>query len=303
MGQWIQRQPMPTPRHDLQAITVDSKIYAVSGAGDETVHAVEIYDPQSDSWESGPPIPTARGWFGAGLVNGAIYAIGGKRVRPDEEKRRTGDDRHFEIRDSVERLDLATGTWSAVESLSEPRAGLVATVCKGRIYAIGGNSMNNESGSGGPHLDRVEVFDPDSGHWSPGVPLPLGAAGSRGRHRRRPHLRLRRHRRPGRGGEQAHVRPRSGRRPVGGARPDPHRPMRPGGAGRRPPDLHLRGLGRGRRAVPRQGPDLRRRRRLLVLGNPHAGQESLDGVRTGRRAHLRDGRGVQAHRCPGGTAG
>lgn len=177
MGQWIQRQPMPTPRHDLQAITVGSKIYAVSGAGDETVHAVEIYDPQSDSWESGPPIPTARGWFGAGLVNGAIYAIGGKRVRPEEEKRRTGDERHFEIRDSVERLDLAAGTWSAVESLSEPRAGLVATVCDGRIYAIGGNSMNNESGSGGAHLDRVEVFDAATGHWSPGVPLPLGLQG------------------------------------------------------------------------------------------------------------------------------
>ena len=79
---------MPTPRHDLQAITVDSKIYAVSGAGDETVHAVEIYDPQGDSWESGPPIPTARGWFGAGLANGAIYAIGGKRVRPT---RRSGE--------------------------------------------------------------------------------------------------------------------------------------------------------------------------------------------------------------------
>ena len=177
MGQWVQRQSMPTPRHDLQAITVGSKIYAISGAGEETVDVVEIYDPETDRWETGASIPTRRGWFGAALVDGGIYAMGGKRVREEDEKTKTGDDAHFEIRDSVERLDLATGTWSTMASLSEPRAGLVATTCKGKIYAVGGNAMDNKQRSGGPHLDRVEVFDPAAGRWTLGPPLPVGVQG------------------------------------------------------------------------------------------------------------------------------
>ena len=34
MGVWIEKAPMPTNRHDLQAIAVDGEIYAISGAGD-----------------------------------------------------------------------------------------------------------------------------------------------------------------------------------------------------------------------------------------------------------------------------
>ena len=177
MSQWVQRASMPTPRHDLQAISVGPRIYAIAGAGDETVDVVEIYDPAEDRWEQGPPIQLMRGWFGAVLLDGFIYAVGGKRLRPDEEKEESGDIAHYEIRDSVERLELATGTWSFVAPLSAPRAGLVATVCGGKIYAIGGNAMDNETRSGGPHLDRVEVFDPQRGHWSPGAPLPFGLQG------------------------------------------------------------------------------------------------------------------------------
>ena len=54
MGTWIQRAPMPTPRHDLQSIAVDGTIYAISGADDLTVDAVEIYDVASDTWTQGP---------------------------------------------------------------------------------------------------------------------------------------------------------------------------------------------------------------------------------------------------------
>ena len=79
MGVWIEKAPMPTNRHDLQAIAVEGEIYAISGAGDHTVHVVEIYDVASDTWRPGPPIPTQRGWFGAARVGDEIYACGGKR--------------------------------------------------------------------------------------------------------------------------------------------------------------------------------------------------------------------------------
>ncbi|MBN97994.1 MAG: hypothetical protein CME16_01920 [Gemmatimonadetes bacterium] len=177
MGKWIQRASMPTPRHDLQAIAVGEKIYAISGGGDLTSEVVEIYDVEHDVWSPGPSITTKRGWFGAVLLGQKIYAMGGKTVRPEEEIERTGDPGKYDIRDSLEVLDLASCRWSFLPPMSATRAGLVATVCKGRIYALGGNAMNSETRSGGPHLDRVEVYDPHSGQWAMGVPMPLGLQG------------------------------------------------------------------------------------------------------------------------------
>ena len=175
MGEWIQRASMPTPRHDLQAIVVGKEIYAISGAGDTTVNAVEIYDTEADRWREGPQIPTERGWFGAARVGEKIYAIGGKRLRSEAEKVESGDDYTFDIRDSVEVLDFETHIWAATESLSSPRAGLLAVACRGKVYALAGNSMNTVP-NGGP-LDRVEIYDPETGRWAPGVPLPVPVQG------------------------------------------------------------------------------------------------------------------------------
>ena len=168
---------MPTPRHDLQAVTVGKRIYAISGSGDLTSDVIEIYDVESDTWSQGPSMLTKRGWFGAVLLDEKIYVVGGKTVTTDEEKEQSGNAAYYHIRDSLEVLDLSSHTWSSLEPMSQSRAGLVATVCRGQIYALGGNAMDNELTSGGPHLDRVEIYDPLTGHWSIGVPMPIGLQG------------------------------------------------------------------------------------------------------------------------------
>ena len=99
------------------SITVDGEIYAISGAGAETVHVVEIYDVATDTWRQGPPIPTQRGWFGAALHDGRIYACGGKRVRPEQERKDSGDDYVFEIRDSVEVLVVVVAVAVLVDAV------------------------------------------------------------------------------------------------------------------------------------------------------------------------------------------
>ena len=177
MGEWISKSPMPTPRHDLQAIPVGNRIYAISGGDDITTEVVEVYDVIEDRWRSGPAIPTKRGWSGSALLDDRIYIIAGKTIRTPEEKARTGDDGDYTIRNTVEVLDLASQTWSYRKALSASRAGLAATVCNGRIYAIGGNTMDNEKRNHGTILDRVEIYEPESDTWSPGVPLPVAVQG------------------------------------------------------------------------------------------------------------------------------
>lgn len=170
MGQWIERRSMPSPRHDLQSVAVDGSIYAISGHADLTLDVVEIYDVVAGAWSRGPPIPTARGWLGADLLDGKIYVAGGKTVQTPEMRQRTGVDYHFLSRDSLEVLDPATQQWSVLEPMPlGRRAGVAVTACDGRIWVIGGNTMDPSEQR---ILDRVEIYDPQMAEWRDGPTLP-----------------------------------------------------------------------------------------------------------------------------------
>ncbi len=175
MGHWVEKAPMPTPRHDLQSIAVGDKIYAISGADDLTVDVVEIYDTNTNTWTEGPPIPTARGWLGADILDNKIYVAGGKTIRTPEEKERTGIDYHFTSRDALEVLDLETHTWSKLQPMpGGVRAGVAVTACAGKIWVIGGNTML----PGNQYIvERVEAYDVQSGEWSTGPSLPIPLQG------------------------------------------------------------------------------------------------------------------------------
>ena len=38
---------------------------------------LQIYDPSTDTWSSGAPLPTARGGAAGGVVNGILFSAGG----------------------------------------------------------------------------------------------------------------------------------------------------------------------------------------------------------------------------------
>jgi len=163
-GTWQTLPPMPTPRHDLEAVTWGGKIFAISGAGESTVRTVEVFDPKTGKWEASAPIPEERGWFGAAIIDGKLYCVGGKRVRSEDEKKRTGNNDHYEFRASVNIYDFAQGTWTFGPPLCGPRTGLKAAACAGKLYAIAGNGQKEGV--------RVEVYDPRTNEWTFGVPLP-----------------------------------------------------------------------------------------------------------------------------------
>ena len=72
---------MPPPRRALAAVAVDDRIFAISGADDLPVHDVEMYEVATQTWYPAPPLPTARGWLGADILDGTIYAGGGKTIQ------------------------------------------------------------------------------------------------------------------------------------------------------------------------------------------------------------------------------
>ena len=90
--------------------------------------------------------------FGANVVDGNIYVIGGG-LSP------------WYSYSSVEVCDPATDTWEDLEApMPTARFGLATSVVNGIIYAIG-ESVGKE-GNLYPGLKTVEAFDPATGTWT-----------------------------------------------------------------------------------------------------------------------------------------
>lgn len=182
---WKALAPMPTKRGSPVAAVVDGKIYVIGGATmhpgskAEVIHparphrsvgTVEIYDPGTDSWQTGSPMPTARNHAAAGVVDGKIYVIGG-RVGAAFITRASNTD-------LVEEYDPKTDQWGALKApMPTPRSALVWGTHDGKIYVAGGEVQNADMLGA---FKAVEAYDPATNSWRKMPPLPFprhGAAG------------------------------------------------------------------------------------------------------------------------------
>ena len=110
---WSERAPMPIPRQAMGAdLGADGRIYVVGGAPSYThprpMAVVEIYDPERDTWETGPSLRYRRRSHAVvATPEGRIYAIGGF-VGPRERtlrQRLAGDFIEADLGATVEVLD------------------------------------------------------------------------------------------------------------------------------------------------------------------------------------------------------
>jgi hypothetical protein len=107
---------------------VDDKIYVVGGAAaTNALRIVQVYDPQTDMWASANPIPKATRHFGASVLCGKIYVVGGWLNSMQTPYSDTWV------------YDPTMDTWTASAPIPE-RRNAPTSVVNGRIYAIGGSS-------------------------------------------------------------------------------------------------------------------------------------------------------------------
>jgi N-acetylneuraminic acid mutarotase len=146
---WTTKAPMPTPRGEVTATTLNGKIYVIGGHDyqtNNTFRKVEVYDPVTNTWSTKADMPTPRSSLAAVEFNGKIYAIGGNGSGAV----------HL---NTVEEYDPATNTWTAKAGMNRSRHGLSAAVFNGKIYAVGGISGNKINMS-------MEVYDPKTNTWT-----------------------------------------------------------------------------------------------------------------------------------------
>jgi N-acetylneuraminic acid mutarotase len=85
LDQWEQKTSMPTGRWGAACAVVNEHIYVIGGGLDFSFdnsyandsNTVEVYDPSSDTWDTGSPIPVERQSGAACVLDGMIYVSGG----------------------------------------------------------------------------------------------------------------------------------------------------------------------------------------------------------------------------------
>jgi N-acetylneuraminic acid mutarotase len=135
--------PLPTAREHLAAVVADGRIVVLGGRMGENYPTVELYDPATGAWSSGPDMATPRGGFTAGTLSDGIHVTGGE---------------DFDTRETIgshEILDMTTMTWSAAPDLPTSRHGVASAVVDDRWYVIGGGREVGLSTS-----DVVEIWAP-----------------------------------------------------------------------------------------------------------------------------------------------
>ena len=153
---WKRVADMPTPRSNTEAAVVDGKIYVVGGFSAIDTHMestkilkiVEVYDPQTDTWESKQDMSEPRLSFGIGVVDGKIYVMGGANFFENQWRL-----------DHVEVYDSDTDVWHNHPSLLTRRDGFETAVVEDSIYVIGGRGWPSIA-QNGPHLATIEVYEP-----------------------------------------------------------------------------------------------------------------------------------------------
>lgn len=147
---WAQMASLQTPREGAVAAMMDGKIYAIGGFNYEinvrqdVLNSMEIYDPATNTWASGPSMPTARYAAGVATVGDRIYVLGGV----------VGENLNT---DAVEYFDVTEGAWHVDTALPNPTNDLRAMAIGNTIYAMGGGSPS------GIYTDQV---------WAAQVPEP-----------------------------------------------------------------------------------------------------------------------------------
>lgn len=152
VNRWRARAPLPSARSRLALASDGQKLYAIGGETMQGVTAaLDIYDPQSNGWLSGPDKPTAVANVAAVLLGDRIYVPGGSTP--------TGG-----VTNVLEVYDIPAATWQIRAPLPAAVAGYGLAAFQGKLYLFGG-------WDGERYRAESYVYDPIGDGWTAIAPL------------------------------------------------------------------------------------------------------------------------------------
>lgn len=152
-SRWRARAQMPAPRSRLALVAVDRKLYAIGGETIEGVtSAVDIYDPNTNTWAPGARKPTAAANIGAAALGDLIYVPGGFGA----------DGQPMDI---LEVYDMTADRWLSRAHLPTRLGAYAIAALEDRLYLFGG-------WDGTRYVPNTYVYDPRRDTWEARPPMP-----------------------------------------------------------------------------------------------------------------------------------
>lgn len=139
---------------------------------EEPTDFIWIFDPATNDWIQGPPIPNGRKRGSTGLVvyNDKFYIVGGNTIGHDGGYVPWFDE-----------YDPATGIWTPLIDAPRARDHFSAVVIDDKLYLAGGRLSGGPGGTFAPTIAEVDVYDFTVGTWNSlpstqNIPTPRGGA-------------------------------------------------------------------------------------------------------------------------------
>ena len=203
---WAKHTDLPAARQENAVVAVNGEIWVLGGFDEsgDIVADVDIYDPISSDWRTGPALPAPLHHGNVAVVDDVVFVLGGLSGNSftafGEGWRFDGDDwaavtplpvprggGAVTVRDrsiyvaggfaggavaDVHAYDVDADSWSALPSLPDARDHVVAGVVDGTIYVVGGRD-------GAIDAVRPDVFahTPGDTGWVSRAPMPVARAG------------------------------------------------------------------------------------------------------------------------------
>jgi N-acetylneuraminic acid mutarotase len=132
---WTKAAPLPVPRNQHSIAELNGMIYIIGGQFNHDLQQldqvmVDVYDPQSDSWSEGPPLPVAHSHSeGATFVHGdRIWMVGGHSTPEGGKKGFCGN--VVTMREGEE--------WEVTCHLPKPISSPASRIINDKLYVAGG---------------------------------------------------------------------------------------------------------------------------------------------------------------------
>jgi N-acetylneuraminic acid mutarotase len=160
-GRYERLEPMPERLNHHTMAAWGGKIYVVGGMGDLLFGAdprddAFVYDPQTDSWNDLPPMPTPRGAAASAVIGDTLYVAGGMT-------------HNGRLSNALEAFDFRTERWRRLADMPTPREHTIGAAVDGSMYVAGGRTLESDS------IHAFERYDPETDTWTRLPQLPQDA--------------------------------------------------------------------------------------------------------------------------------
>lgn len=160
--EWEVKSPAPEVHGETVCLPLNGKVHVLCGRTptsesnkiwqdhtDSSRHL--IYDPASDKWETGAPVPTARNSAAGAVIEGKLYLVAGRTVSGGNQT-------------ATEIYDPKEDKWRSGTPMPQGQGGLAAGVLNGELYAFGGEYFND----GGGVYPECWIYHPKADQWRAG---------------------------------------------------------------------------------------------------------------------------------------